>query len=237
MIRIAIVEDDPRTAATLLGYMEQAGQKAGSVYAAETFSCAEDFLVQPEGKFQLVFFDIGLPGMNGMEAAKSLRERDKHMGIVFITNMAQYAVKGYEVRAIDYILKPLRYPDFESKLQRAVRWVATQGSEMVILETAEGMVRCPVCELFCVHGERHLITYITERGACIRRGFSIKNAEKQLSRYGFVRVSGNYLVNLRCIRHIGEDHLVAGHTTIPISKAKREELIRTMAAYFGSQEE
>lgn len=237
MIRIAVVEDEPKMANTLLEYMERVSQKTGNIYVADTFSSGESFLQQPEGKYQLVLFDIILPGISGMEAARKLRERDKDTGIVFITNMVQYAVKGYEVHALDYILKPVRYPDFESKFLRAVKQVAARKSEIVIVETTEGMLCCPVNELFCIRGEGHLVTYITEHGAYMKRGFSLKNAEKQLARFPFFRISGNYLVNLCCIRRIGEDRVMAGHTDIPISKAKRTELLKTLAAYFGSQED
>lgn len=237
MIRIAVVEDEAKMAKTLLEYMERVSQKTGNIYVADTFSSGESFLQQPEGKYQLVLFDIILPGINGIEAAKKLRERDKDIGIVFITNMAQYAVKGYEVHAIDYILKPVRYPDFENKFLRAVKQVTAQMNEMVILETTEGMLRCPVSELFCVQGEGHLVTYITEHGEYVKRGFSLKNAQKQLSRYNFIRISGNYLVNPRCIRNIGEEQIVVGNKDIPISKARRAELLNALAAYFGSQED
>lgn len=237
MIRIAVVEDEAKMAKTLLEYMERVSQKTGNIYVADTFSSGDSFLQQPEGKYQLVLFDIILPGINGIEAAKKLRERDKDIGIVFITNMAQYAVKGYEVHAIDYILKPVRYPDFENKFLRAVKQVTAQMNEMIILETTEGMLRCPVSELFCVQGEGHLVTYITEHGEYVKRGFSLKNAQKQLSRYSFIRISGNYLVNPRCIRNIGEEQIVVGNKDIPISKARRAELLNALAAYFGSQED
>lgn len=236
MIRIAVVEDEPKMANTLLGYMERVSQKTGSIYAADIFSSGESFLRQPEGKYHLVLFDIILTGIDGMETAKKLRERDKDIGIVFITNMAQYAVKGYEVRAIDYILKPIFYPDFESKFLRAIKKVTAQN-KMVTLKTAEGVLRCPVSELFCVYGEGHLVTYVTENGEYIKRGFSLKNAEKQLDQYAFIRISGNYLVNLRCIRQIGEDSIVVGHRNIPISKVRRGELIKAIATYLGSQED
>lgn len=237
MIRIAVVEDESKMANTLLAYMERVSQKTGSIYVADTFSSGEAFLRQPSEKYQLVLFDIILPGINGMEAAKKLRERNTNTGIVFITNIAQFAVKGYEVHAIDYILKPVRYPDFESKFLRAVKLVTAQEREMVMVETTEGVLRCPVRELFCVQGEGHLVTYITEHGAYMKRGFSLKNAEKQLSRYNFIRISGNYLINPRCIMHIGEDRITVGHRDIPIPKARRAELVKALAAFFGSQED
>lgn len=237
MIRIAIVEDEPKMVETLLWYMKRTFQKSGSVYVADSFSTAEAFLQQPSGKYQLVLFDIMLPGVNGMEAAKKLRETDRTIGIVFITNMAQFAVKGYEVRAIDYILKPVHYPDFESKLLRAVKWVKAQNRDMIMLETTVGIVRCPVCELFYAYGEGHLVTYAAEHGSYEKRGFSLKNAEKQLAPYSFIRISGNYLINPRCIRYIGESKVVVGNTAIPIPKVRRAELFKALAVYFGSQEE
>ena len=75
--------------------------------------------------YDIVFMDIELPGINGMEAAHRLREIDQQVILIFVTNMAQFAVKGYEVDALDYIIKPAQYGPLSIKLDRAAqRWRA-----------------------------------------------------------------------------------------------------------------
>lgn len=118
MINVAIVEDEDCAANNLSEYLNTFGRQNNTEIKAERFRDAISLLTGYSGKFDIVFMDIELPEMNGMDAAKKLREIDMSVTLVFVTNMAQYAVKGYEVGAVDYIVKPVSYYDFSLKLRR-----------------------------------------------------------------------------------------------------------------------
>lgn len=109
MKNIAIVEDEDEAAARLAGYIDRYAEQSGQKYRVERFRNAVDFLAEYKSVYSVVFMDIQMPKMDGMSAAAELRKADKTVSIVFITNLIQYAQKGYEVDAVAYLLKPVEY--------------------------------------------------------------------------------------------------------------------------------
>lgn len=104
MMRVAIVEDEAESAAVLQAHFARYGKERGCTFAADVYADAESFITGYRPDYDLVLFDIEMPGMNGMKGAQKLREVDPYVPIVFVTNMARYAVKGYSVGAIDFIV-------------------------------------------------------------------------------------------------------------------------------------
>lgn len=107
MIYTAIVEDNKRDAERLLSFQERYGKEHKLVQQCQWFSDAEKFLKSDTRRFDIVFMDIELPGMSGMEAAEKMRQSNPDIILIFITNLAQYVMKGYQVDALDYVLKPI----------------------------------------------------------------------------------------------------------------------------------
>lgn len=120
MKNIAIIEDEEEALARIRGYLERFSSESGESFRIVVYGNAIDFLEKYKPNYDIVFMDIKLPNMDGMEAAKKLRALDRFVALVFVTNMKQFAVKGYEVDALDFIVKPVKYPDFVLKLQRVL---------------------------------------------------------------------------------------------------------------------
>ena len=100
-----------------------------------------------------------MPGTNGMDAARKIREKDSRVTILFVTNMAQYAINGYEVEAVDYIIKPIGYYDFSMKFQRAVQKAAQKRPEKLVLATTEGTVQVNVSDIQYIEASAHYQIY------------------------------------------------------------------------------
>ena len=121
MFRIAIVEDRPNDAERLQVALSQYAQDKQIEISCTVWGSAEAFLDQYKHQYEIIFMDIRLPGMDGMRAARHLREMDHTVLLVFLTTLAQYAVEGYEVEAIDYIIKPITYASLRLKMPRLLR--------------------------------------------------------------------------------------------------------------------
>ena len=102
-----------------------------------------DFLEAYRPDFDLVFLDIELPLLNGIETARRLRELDSVVALVFITNMEQYAVNGYEVDALDFVVKPINYYRFSSMMRKALRIIARKEEKALPYPKANGIRQGP----------------------------------------------------------------------------------------------
>ena len=120
MKNIAILEDEDGAAELLISYIEKYSAVTGQKFEIMRFKSAVEFLADYKSVYAVIFSDIQMPEMNGMDAAVELRKRDKTVSIIFITNLVQYAQRGYEVDAVSFLVKPVSYFDFSMKFKKAL---------------------------------------------------------------------------------------------------------------------
>ena len=136
MLRVALVEDSQEEADALVGHLERYGRARNVRMTVARFSNAMEFIDAGQ-VFDLVFLDIDLPGINGMELAGLIRTYDTEVAIIFVTNLAQFAVRGYEVNALDFVLKPVSYFNFAMRMDKVARLMRRRSDGHVVIETRE----------------------------------------------------------------------------------------------------
>lgn len=233
MIRVAIVEDESGAQEALCGLCERYSKESGESLNVRTFDNAVTFLTDYKSDFDLVFLDIEMPDLDGMTAAGKLRELDPYVPIVFVTNMQQYAIKGYSVSALDFLVKPVNYVGFSTLMTRVKRVLsAKEGKEIVI--SANGSIRrIPVTRISYIEVARHRLTYHTEEGTLETWG-NLNDVESELTGELFSRCNACYLVNLRYVTGIkGDDVILSDGENLRISHLKRKAFVADVAAYLG----
>jgi len=229
---IAIVEDDQTEAAKLRQYFDQYTAERGTIFKISHFESAEQFLGKYEPVYDIVLLDIMLPKMNGMEAAVKLRELDETTTIIFVTNMAQFAVRGYEVDAFDFVVKPVSYSNFSLKLQRALNKLSSRRETEVIVSTSEGMFRIASSQIRYIEISGHRLVYHTTSGTIGSYG-TLKEVEAILSDKVFVRCNSSYLVNLNYVRAIRGHTVLVGSDELPISRPKKKPFVQAVNDFLG----
>ena len=231
-VKTVIAEDDPSDAARLRGWLDRYSREHGTVFSVRVYSDAVSLTEKYEPGNDIIFMDIEMPDMNGMEASRRIRLYDRDVVIIFVTNMAQYALKGYEVSAFDFIVKPVSYGDFALKLTRALEWLERRGGGVsVMARTRRGVFKVEAAETKYVEIADHSLVYHTIKGDVTATGH-LYEVEPTLLGAGFVRCNRCYLVNLRYVEY-AEDNTVSlgGGVVLQISRNRRKEFYDALTSY------
>ena len=121
MLRVAVAEDNPKDRERLLSFLKKYGEEKDVQIEVAEYTDGSELLDQYRPRYDVIFLDVEMPQMDGMKAAEKIRETDEEVILIFITNMAKYAIRGYEVQALDYVLKPVKYEAFTVKMDKVKR--------------------------------------------------------------------------------------------------------------------
>ncbi len=234
MIRVAIVDDLREDAAALEQYLYQFGGENGQAYLVTRYASGSEFLQDRSAAYDLVILDIDMPGLNGMETARQLRSQGDDVVLMFVTNMAQYALEGYEVEAVDYVLKPVSYQDFTLKLRKAQRYISQNRDTQIALHTTNGIVPLMVSQVVYVESTLHYLIYHTTTGDHRVRG-SMSDAEAALPHGQFARCNTSFLVNLKHVKAVERDEALVGPDghRLKISRGRRGAFLDHLGRYLG----
>ena len=168
------------------------------------------------------------------ETAQRIRELDDDVLLIFITNMAQYAIKGYSVGALDYVLKPVPYFAFSQQLQKAVNQLARRARHYLAVPVDGGMRRLDTAAIYYMESDGHKVCFYTEDGDFIAPG-ALKAFEEKLANRPFARCNSGYLVNLAQVRGVQQSEVQVGPHTLQISRPRRKAFLAALADYIGGE--
>lgn len=232
-MRIAIVDDDMSCIETLKQYITQYQEKNGGLFQVTEYTDGVSFL-EESGSYDLIFLDIEMPAMNGMEVAHRIREKNENVCLIFITNLAQYALQGYEVSAFDFIVKPVEYSIFEFKMDRVISAIPRHSRNEVPLKVKNGVLLVAVDDIHYVEIIKHKIIYHTRQGE-YEAWDSMKNVEQRLSPFGFARCNVCFLVNLKHVTELKGDNICVGGNYLKISSPKKKEFVEKLMLSMGER--
>ena len=239
MIRTAIVEDNPKARADLWGFLERYGRERGTVFEITEYTNADDFLEETGPSYELVFMDIEMPGTSGMDAAKKLRERDNRAVLLFVTNMANFAIKGYEVDALDFLLKPVSYETICFRLDRAVKALEVRRESTVSISFAGGVRAVKASEFLYAEVQGHKLSYHLVDDVISVRG-TLSDAEELLegeaasARIPYLQSNRYCLVNPMHIKMVdGYSIYLDNGEVLDIARARKSEFLKDLAAWIS----
>lgn len=226
MINVAIVEDDDGERARIEGFLTKYSDK----FSVKKFSSAVDFLTNFVPVYDIVFMDIDMPYLDGMSAAKKMRKVDKETCLIFVTNLAKFAVKGYEVEAFDFIVKPVTYESFALKMNRVMNRLSLKQERYLMIRSGADVVKAAVGEIKYVEIMNHKIIYHMIDGEITSYG-TLKDVEEFIADPLFVRSNKCYLINLRFVTGIEDGCAVVGGEKLLISSLKKSAFEKALADY------
>lgn len=232
MLKIAIVEDESAAIERLKEHLSHFQTEHGLAYDVQVFRDGSSFLDSYTPVYDIVFMDIEMPNLLGTETAKRLRKVDPAVALIFVTNMAQYAINGYEVDAVDYVLKPVSYYRFASLLQKTLRRLEAERDQQIAVQTPDGMRRLHLSEIAWISVEDHLLLYHTGAGIVESWG-TLTAAERDLPGSLFARCGKSCIVNLKHVNAIVGDKVLLQGQELPISRGRKKEFLTALNTYYG----
>lgn len=235
MIKIAIVEDDNQYVRTLKQFLSEYGKTNNQEFDIKIFNNGVDFISDYKIGFDLVLMDIEMPHMNGLDTAKKLRKIDSDVVLVFVTNMSQYALMGYEVDAVDYIVKPVDYYNFSVKLKKALKACNNKLGKKIVINTPDSIRCLNSNQIYYIEVIGHSIIYYTQEGDFTTYN-KLSVLEKEYEEYNFIRCHKSFMVNLKYVTEVKNSYVFLGSREVPLSRGVRKTFLQKLSNYLSGGE-
>lgn len=231
MLRIAICDDEAEARDALRFQLEKAliEKSEEIVYEFSAGTNAVSWLRKHPGEVDLLFLDIEMKDLSGMETAQQIRTFDEQILIVFLTGYAEFVFEGYSVGALDYIIKPVTAGKLTELLQRVRMKLEQEESRSFSFKNADGTWRFPLRDIFFFYSDRRRVTLVTGQGEYVFYG-KLDEIEKRLGGQ-FVRIHQRYLVNPARAEHMGGDSVTVGGQILPCSRNHRSDAMKKIARF------
>lgn len=228
--RFAVVEDDETYRKIITEYLDKFCEEKKVKAEITVFDDAKNFEKNYDGGFDAIFMDIIFPESNGMSVIRRLRQKDKKVLVVFVTSMAKYALKGYEVGAFDFILKPINYVNFSMKLSRVVGALEQRKGKDFWINTKQGRIKISTEELKYVEVMKHKIIYHLVNKKVEVLG-SMKAVCEALKDEPFALCNRCYLVNLNFVTGVNSQWVTLGEEELSVSHLKKADFMNALNRY------
>ena len=230
-IKIAVVEDSVDDLNNCLSLLERYSKEKNLSFDIQTFSSGDAFLMRFKSQFDFIILDINLSAMNGIDVARNIREKDEEVIIMFATNLAKYATNGYEVQAIDFVLKPLTYSSFYLRIERVIKKLNKKSDSFIVVPYEGGFNKIDTSNILYIEVISHDIIFHLTDGEVTTSG-TLKKYEEQMKKHWFIRCNSCYLVNARKIKRVEKlDIQLVNNEVIAISHPKKKSFMERFKQY------
>ena len=233
VLKVAIVEDDEAAKQQLEQCLDQYDAEYHCGFEITWYPSGTVFLEQWNQNAEIVFMDVEMPGLNGVDTARKMRETAPDAVLMFVTNLAQYAIAGYEVNALDFVLKPVNYFSFKLKITRALEAAQKNHGSILQVNTDHGTEYIKATEVWYIEVQSHDLLYHTAHGVLKTSG-ALKKLEEKLQPEGFFRCNYCYLVNLRHVQYLHGNVVAVGSDELQVSRNRRKDFLVRMTQFYGT---
>lgn len=230
-MNIAIVEDDQVAKELLLHYFQQYETDFKVSFNITTFSDGIEIVDKYQSQFDVIYFDVEMPIMSGMAAAKKIRALDDSVSIVFITNYVKWAIEGYSVNASDFLLKPITYFNLKEHLNKLLQKLAHQGRKHIMLKTSAGIRKIDLAKIFYIESDGHYLNFhLQDEQITILD--SLKNYDQKLKEEDFYRCNNPFLVNLAQVKAVDQNTVILNNDSeLQISRPRKKGFLTALSDY------
>ena len=234
MLHIAICDDEKDFVQYLTDLLNQYSKETGRDIKITPYYDGMELIEKYDTTIDLIFLDIRMKLVNGLHAAERIRQMDADVILIFITNMAQYAIRGYSVGALDYVLKPVPYFAFSQQLRKVEEQLRRRVRHYLALPVEGGLRRLDSSLIYYLESEGHRVHFYTEEGDFVAAG-TLKAFEEKLAERPFARCNSGYLVNLAQVKSVQQGMVQVGPYELQVSRPRRKAFLAALADHIGGE--
>lgn len=233
-VRIAVVENELNVAQNDIVLLERYAKENSLSLETSIFQNGYEFL-DTEEEFDAVLMDIDMPGLNGMEVAEKLREKNKTIDIIFTTNLPQFAVDGYKVQALDFVIKPVTFPNLSFAMEKVVEKKRNIVNGSFFLRIGGFARRIHNEEVLYIEMVNHYIVLHETDMEPVRIRGSLKMIDDLLNPEIFVKINSGIIINISKVSSF-ENGLVLMEdgSNLPLSRSHKKEFAVRLAEFYGN---
>lgn len=224
MTTIGICDDEAAMRKALRVPLERKLQLLGEDYQIFEYESGEALTARPESEgLDILFLDIEMKKLNGMDTAKALRARDLNTLLIFVTAYPDFVFQGYEVHAFHYILKPYDERKILNILEQALKELGRSQEQFFLLEQKSGILRIPLKKILAFSSDKRKVVILQKNGDTLDFYGKLDDVAKELPDY-FIRCHNRHLINLNYVTALEKNSCICGSKEFPISRAFRQPL-------------
>lgn len=233
MFHVAIVEDDTAFIREFREYFDRYAKETGEAFAISEFHDGDEILEKFTAEYDLILMDINMPLLDGMSAAEQIRKTDSSVRIVFVTNMPQYAIRGYKVGALDYLLKPVNYFSFADTIRRALESAVSEKKRYIVIQIKGGKQKLDISHILYAEALDHDLIFHMKNGDIHGKG-TIRQLEEELAEESFFSCTKGVLINLAHVDAVVGNSVFIEGAKVPVSRLRKKDLIDRLNRYMNS---
>lgn len=230
MLNVCICDDEKIQRSELKSIISTQLELKGidfSIHECENGESLELMLIKDNNYFHIIFLDVEMDGINGVETARKIRELNDKVVIIFITGFSDYVFDGYEVKALNYILKPYKKEKIVDVLFQALKQVENIQHDFFIVQLNSNSYKISLRNIIYFVSDKRKIKVITKENT-YEFYAKLDDIEKEMPSY-YVRIHNRYLVNLNFVGAIENNYADANGEKLPISRTRYQEVMIAFA--------
>lgn len=234
-MKIAIVEDQAFEQETLNSYLKEACVKRQIPLEVTCFNDGIAIVSNYDFAYDVIYLDVEMAILDGMATARKIRERDKEVLIVFVTNHSQVAIQGYSVEAVDFLLKPLTAFVFEEHFKKILRKLPQEEKKALYIRHKGQTTKIQPEDITYIENEAHTIYLHHVDGGVTQTSGTMKQMEALLEGQPFFRSNSCYIVNLAHIERVEGNNAYISGIPLQVSRPRKKAFLAALTNYIGDE--
>lgn len=231
-MRVAIVDDEDKTLEGFEDFISRYSKRINETFYIDKFKDGTTFLDNYKEGYDIVFLDIAMPGINGLETAKILRTKDPSVLLIFMTSLAQYAIKGYEVEAFDYLVKPITYDFFVIKMDKCISSLKKKQPKTFLIKSASESFVTPLNDIKFIESVKHYLFFHLVDKEVKMRG-TLNEIKDKFLQNNFVEINRSLIINLSFVEGYTNTEVNVAGESLPLSRLYKTKFLDSLTKFLG----